>query len=82
MEDDGRKPEKEKIYDEKISPLMAGITKVCLEHNISMLCSFELQDYEDRSMVCTSALIGPDYKSSPAIAVAAEILMPEEDGGG
>ena len=73
------KPHKEKVYDEQISPLVANIIKVCVENKISMLCAFELENRDGDVMCYTSSLIGPEYRSSAALAVATDIIAPEQD---
>jgi len=54
---------KESIYDEKISPLMTEIIKICKENNIDMLASFKLDwsDENESYLKCTT-LIAPDCK--------------------
>jgi len=50
--------EKEAIYDEKISPLMAEILTLCKEHNINMAMTFSLglDPEEGENLYCTSVL--------------------------
>ncbi|MCG9785375.1 hypothetical protein L1D52_24000 [Vibrio brasiliensis] len=48
---------KEQVYDEKISPLMQGIIKVCEEHNITMMASFSIPTEESPDLACTTALL-------------------------
>ncbi|MGN7478982.1 hypothetical protein ACTHOQ_14125 [Solibacillus silvestris] len=50
--------DKEKVYDEQISPLMAQILKICKENDVQMAMQFYLQDAEanvdGEPMYCTS----------------------------
>lgn len=48
---------KEEIYDQKISPLMAQIIKACQEHNIEFIASFDIPTEEHPDLRCTSAVI-------------------------
>lgn len=52
--------DKEKIYDEKISPLMAQIIAACKEHGIPMLATFCYRsgDFEEDGTIsfCTTSL--------------------------
>jgi len=50
--------DKEAIYDEQISPLMAQIIKICQANNINMATTFSL-DYDeeaDETLFCTTVL--------------------------
>lgn len=47
---------KEEIYDEEISPLMAQILDICKTHKIGMVASFALPTSDDAALRCTSAL--------------------------
>lgn len=48
--------DKEKVYDEKIFPLMSEIIKICKEENIPIVASFYLKDEteEEGPMLCTT----------------------------
>lgn len=51
--------DKEAIYDEKISPLMAQIIEICQEHKIPMFAEFQYSD----GGFCKSAVFGPECES-------------------
>lgn len=58
--------QKEDVYDDRLSPLVAAIIELCKEHSISTFMHFELDDYDDddgesRRCSCTTSIpIGPD----------------------
>jgi len=45
---------REKIYDDKISPLMAEIIQICKEHEIPMHCDFSIS--EKQNEFCNSTM--------------------------
>jgi hypothetical protein len=52
--------DKEPIYDAQIAPLMTEIIRVCKEHQIPMVASFQLNegdDCEEGSLFCTTAIL-------------------------
>ena len=51
----------EKIYDEKIAPLMTQIIEICKEHKLPMFATFQYDKYD----FCTTVHRGKDYKSHP-----------------
>ena len=55
---------KEQIYDEKVSPLMTEIIKICKENDITMLASFSIPTEEHEDLGCTTALL--DNPDDPA----------------
>ena len=57
MSEEARTP-KEAIYDEKISPLMVEILKLCKEHKINMAVTFSLgiDPEEGETLFCSSIL--------------------------
>jgi hypothetical protein len=55
-------PDKEKIYDEQINPLMASIIEICREHKIAMFATFQVPNEGDPDLVCTSCT--PDEKGT------------------
>lgn len=63
----------EKIYDEKISPLMTQIIKICKDENIPMVASYQLDWDEEREsyLKCSTALLfepaGEDLRRAKAI---------------
>ena len=48
--------DKEKVYDERIYPLMAQISAVCSAHNISMCATFEIPTEAAPDLLCSSNL--------------------------
>lgn len=48
--------DKEKIYDEKIFPLMKQVIKICKENDIQMLFSCYLRSDEEGDMSCDTYL--------------------------
>jgi hypothetical protein len=54
---------KEQVYDDYISPLMARILEICKREKIAMLASFAIPNKDHPDLVCTSALIGPEFGS-------------------
>lgn len=48
--------DKEKIYDEKISPLMSEIIKICKENDIQVLFSCYLKTDDKGDMSCNTYL--------------------------
>jgi hypothetical protein len=51
--------DKEQVYDEKISPLMTEIIKICKENDIKMVADFYLREptESEDEFHCTTALI-------------------------
>ena len=52
---------KEQIYDEQISPLMAQVIEICKAHKIGVLASFAIPIPEDFGLRCTTALLEDEY---------------------
>ena len=69
---------KEQVYDDKISPLMAQIIEICQEHNIGMIADFEIPNDEDQDLCCTTSLPGDGDQISRRHSLARQALM----GGG
>ena len=65
------KSDKEKIYDEQISPLMSQIIEICKEHKIPLFANFgfdpvpHIEDEKGRYPAdsCNTCLIGEEYDS-------------------
>jgi hypothetical protein len=60
--------DKENVYDEQISPLMAQIIGICQREGIPMACTFAIRDDGDNGyLLCTSGLNGknPKYPAMP-----------------
>ena len=55
---------KEQIYDEEISPLMAQVIDICQKHKIAMVMTFHLPDDEQDTLHCSTALVSEDWKPS------------------
>lgn len=65
---------KEEIYDEQISPLMEEIIKICKEHKIATLCTFEIPTDEDEGLRCTTSLPDETGEFSGDMRRAVEIV--------
>lgn len=56
--------DKEQIYDERISPLMAQILEICRAEGIPMVATFYIQsgdiNKDGGSLYCTSRICPPD----------------------
>jgi hypothetical protein len=65
---------KEKIYDERISPLMAQILTICKENGIAMVAQFAIPNPDDPDLVCTSCLTDESSKLSQDMEAARQIL--------
>ncbi len=84
--------DEERVYDEKISPLMVQIIAICKEHRIPMAASFQYANHEENGPAfCTTTLPieGRACKKirdlsvamAPARAVAlAETIVTHPDG--
>jgi|GEM_PF-2022892 len=77
---------KESVYDERISPLMTEILKVCKEHGINMAATFSLdpcQDEESESygepLLCTSVL-AVDEADAAGFALVNNVRRVVRDG--
>jgi len=57
--------DKEKIYDEKINPLMTQIVNICKEYGIAMLASFSVPSKDDEDLICLTVI--PDEKNKNGI---------------
>ena len=53
--------DKEKIYDEQISPLMTEIIDICKKNKVAMLASFAIPKDGDESLKCTTCLLEDDF---------------------
>lgn len=71
--------EKEKIYDEQISPLMAKIIEVCKTHKIAMLADFALgyDDDAESELKCTSTLMDDDFEPTQEQLEALKHIRPK-----
>lgn len=71
---------REEIYDNQISPLMTQIIRICKEHDIPMVASFQYND--DRpdgdAQLCTTVILNQQNEAAPALHQCARALR----GGG
>ena len=65
MEREEGEVNKEKIYDEKVAPLMKEVIAICKEHNIAWVASFAIPNDEDPDLICTTALLTKENKPYP-----------------
>ena len=68
--------QKEAIYDEQITPLMAQISAICATHKIAFVADFALgYDNEDESQLrCTTVQLRQDRDPTSDQICAARIL--------
>ncbi len=71
---------KEDFYDDKISPLMSEIIKLCQEAEIPMIADFALDynDDEECHLKCTTHLLDPEWGTPPEMNHAKDVLRPNE----
>lgn len=69
-------PNKEQIYDEKISPLMAQIIGICKEHKIAFLADFLVPNDEGSDLHCSSCLLKDECEPSDGQIKAWAYLRP------
>lgn len=67
---------KETVYDEQISPLMAQIIDICEKNGIAMLATFDIPTPEDSGLCCTSVL--PDETGRNPVRQAAAMSVLED----
>ena len=67
---------KEEIYDEQISPLIAQILAICKEHKVPMVAQFGIPTDGDPDLCCTSALLTDEYEPHPHMLEAFGVLKP------
>jgi len=53
---------KEQIYDDQISPLMAKIIAICREHKIAHIACFAIPTEDDPSLRCTTGQLGTEFE--------------------
>jgi len=81
--------DKESVYDERISPLMAQIIKICQEEGIPFAAQFYLKqeredaDCENEAMWCTTVLnnienIHPEHREQ--LSYVAEVMRYGKNG--
>ena len=59
--------EKETIYDERISPLMAQVIAICKDAGIACFATFDISTEDDPGFFCTTCLPDGDGKFPDAI---------------
>lgn len=66
----------EKVYDEKISPLMKQIIAICKEHKIPMIATFiyENDENSDEGAATTYLNFGGDDRFSDCLSRAYKVL--------
>lgn len=67
---------KEEVYDNEISPLMAQIIEICQESNIAMVASFAIPTEEDEGLRCTTHLSDETGELPEGIKEAVRTLKP------
>lgn len=63
---------KETLYDEKISPLMVQVIQLCIENEIPILVSAQL----DGNTGVTTAINRPGWGCSKSLRMAMEMMSP------
>ena len=69
-------PNKEQVYDEQISPLMAQIIKICQTHKIAFLASFSIPTEAEPELACSTVLLEDDFKPPASFLAAWKALRP------
>ena len=72
---------KEKIYDEQISPLMSQVIDICKKNNIAMLMTFSIPTEDDPDLACTTAILDDESKPTESMVKAYNIIMGRASGG-
>lgn len=67
---------KEQIYDEQISPLMAKIIEICREHKIAHLACFAIPTEDDPSLRCTTGQLGDEFQPPDEFLQAWKFIRP------
>ncbi|MBR7929433.1 hypothetical protein [Burkholderia ambifaria] len=67
---------KEQIYDELISPLMAKIIEVCREHKIAHIACFAIPTEDDPSLRCTTGQLGAEFEPPEEFLLAWKFIRP------
>lgn len=67
---------REDVYDNQISPLMTEIIRICKEHDIPMVASFQYNDDrpDGEAMLCTTVILNQKDAATPALHDAAAAL--------
>lgn len=67
---------REDVYDNQISPLMTEIIRICKEHDIPMVASFQYDDREsDGAALCTTVILNQDPKPCEGLLNASRALL-------
>lgn len=72
-------PERERVYDALVAPLMTAIIEICKQHDIPVFATFEISDKgsEDPTF-CTTVLPGGPHLVKATNAAMA-VLRPEPE---
>ena len=65
---------KEKIYDEQISPLITQIIDICKNNKIAMVMQFAIPSPENDDLLCSSTLVADEYNPPKHMVEAATFL--------
>lgn len=68
---------KEQVYDEKISPLMAQIIETCSAHGIAMIVNFAIPTEEHEDLGVITSLPGETGRIPARHVAASQILRNE-----
>lgn len=71
---------KEAVYDDEISPLMAQILEICKANGISMVAHFAIPTEDDPDLVCTSCLPDETDDFAPTVRSAHAAIMRGHSG--
>jgi len=64
--------EKERVYDEKIAPLMSQVLKICTDHKIGVVTTFALDP--KTGLCCSAAMCGGAFDCPPSYFIFAKVL--------
>lgn len=67
---------KEQVYDDQISPLMAQIIEICRANKIAFLASFSIPNDEDTDLCCSSYMLDDDFEPPESFLRAKRELRP------
>lgn len=68
---------REAVYDEKISPLMAQIIQICKENDIPMVASFQINDDrpDGAAFLCTTVILNQEPPPANKLLEASSIIQ-------
>lgn len=67
---------KEQIYDDQISGLMAQIIDICKANKIAVVASFAVPNDEDPDLLCSTILLQEDTNAPAEFFEVRDILYP------